>query len=105
MGSTITFTNMSTGTTATSTYAWNFGSGATPATAVGAGPHTVTYSTTGSKDASLTATEGLPNVESKTAYITILANNTLTLSSAATTATQTVCVNSAITNIAYSTCL
>jgi PKD repeat protein len=103
MGSTITFTNMSTGTTATSTYAWNFGSGATPATAVGAGPHTVSYSSTGAKDVSLTVTEGGTDVESKTGYVTILADNSLTLSSGASSAAQTVCVHTTISNIVYST--
>ena len=38
------------------TYSWNFGAGANPATANTAGPHTVTYSTTGLKDVSLTIT-------------------------------------------------
>lgn len=35
---------------------WNFGSGATPATATGAGPHQVTYSTVGRKNISLNGT-------------------------------------------------
>ncbi|MBU2018065.1 MAG: gliding motility-associated C-terminal domain-containing protein, partial [Bacteroidetes bacterium] len=38
------------------TYLWNFGSGANPATANTAGPHTVTYSTSGTKTVSLTVT-------------------------------------------------
>lgn len=37
------------------TYNWDFGPGASPATAVGAGPHTVTYSTGGNKTISLSA--------------------------------------------------
>lgn len=44
-GTTITFVNTSSQTTAGATYSWNFGLGATPATAVGAGPHVVTYNT------------------------------------------------------------
>jgi len=36
---------------------WNFGEGASPATAVGKGPHTVSYSSDGFKDISLTITE------------------------------------------------
>lgn len=38
------------------TYLWNFGSGASPASANTAGPHTVTYSTSGSKTITLTVT-------------------------------------------------
>jgi hypothetical protein len=38
------------------TYAWNFGPGASPATATGIGPHNVTYSTCASRDVSLTVT-------------------------------------------------
>ncbi len=49
----ITFTDLSTGASITS-WSWNFGDGATPATITGKGPHTVTYSTGGSKTVSLT---------------------------------------------------
>jgi gliding motility-associated-like protein len=42
--STVVFTSSSTQTTAQSTYNWNFGTGATPQTATGIGPHSVTYS-------------------------------------------------------------
>lgn len=38
-------------------YAWNFGSGASPATANTIGPHSVTYGTTGSKTATLTVSK------------------------------------------------
>ncbi|MCT4561644.1 MAG: PKD domain-containing protein [Crocinitomicaceae bacterium] len=38
------------------TYLWNFGSGASPATANTAGPHTVTYATSGTKTITLTVT-------------------------------------------------
>ena len=37
-----------------STYTWNFGAGATPATATGLGPHNVMYSSTGTKTVTLT---------------------------------------------------
>ncbi len=66
VGSSVTFTNTSTGTTGSTTYSWNFGSGATPASITGIGPHTVTYSTTGSKTVSLTITEGASNTETRT---------------------------------------
>lgn len=38
------------------TYAWNFGSGATPTTATGEGPHTIQYTTAGAKTVTVTAT-------------------------------------------------
>ena len=71
VGSSVTFTNTSTGTTGSTTYSWNFGSGATPATITGIGPHTVTYSTTGPKTVSLTITEGASNTETITDYVTV----------------------------------
>ena len=40
------------------TYSWNFGVGATPATASTAGPHTVSWSSAGAKTISLTVTSG-----------------------------------------------
>ena len=52
VGSSVTFTSTSTGTTGGTVYNWNFGLGATPGTANTIGPHTVTYSTTGSKTVS-----------------------------------------------------
>lgn len=47
-----TFTDSSKGNI--SAYSWNFGAGATPSTAKTKGPHTVSYSTSGSKTISLT---------------------------------------------------
>jgi len=49
---TVNFTDISVGPA--STYAWNFGIGASPITASTKGPHAVTYSTIGYKDVSLT---------------------------------------------------
>ena len=40
---------------------WNFGAGATPATATGAGPHSVVYSSVGTKQVSLDITNGTTN--------------------------------------------
>jgi gliding motility-associated-like protein len=40
------------------TYSWNFGSGASPATASGIGPHSVQWATSGSKTIGLTVTSG-----------------------------------------------
>jgi PKD repeat protein len=66
----VTFTNSSTGTI--TSYLWNFGSGATPATATTAGPHNVTYSTSGSKTISLTVSNGTSNnTLTKSNYVTV----------------------------------
>lgn len=50
----VTFFDNSTGDIDINSYAWDFGTGATPATATGRGPHTVTYSTVTSPSVSLT---------------------------------------------------
>ena len=96
-GSTVTFTNTSTGTTGSTGYSWNFGSGATPATANTAGPHNVTYSTGGTKTVSLTITEGAVNTETKTDYITV---NPLPGAAGTITGTASVCQGQS--GVAYS---
>jgi PKD repeat protein len=53
IGEDIVFTDLSSGDGITS-WSWNFGEGANPATATGQGPHTVTYTTIGHKTVSLT---------------------------------------------------
>jgi PKD repeat protein len=58
----VNFYNNSTGSI--SSYSWNFGSGALPQTAIGIGPHAVSYDTTGLKTVSLTAT-GPDGVDTK----------------------------------------
>ena len=50
----VTFTSVSIGVV--DTYTWNFGDGAQPATVTGVGPHSVTYSSEGTKEVSLTVT-------------------------------------------------
>ena len=53
-------------------WTWNFGIGATPPTATGAGPHSVTYSTSGQKTISLTISgPGGTDAEIKNNYIEI----------------------------------
>ena len=70
-GKDVTFTSTSTG--AITTYSWNFGSGATPATSTSSGPVTVQYSTTGSKTVTLTVTgPSGSNTMTKTAYINVV---------------------------------
>lgn len=66
IGQTVQFTNAS---SATGTYAWDFGTGASPATANTKGPHNVIYSTAGQKTVKLTVNGTL--VEEKTNFITI----------------------------------
>ncbi|KAB2814656.1 S8 family serine peptidase [Phaeocystidibacter luteus] len=55
-------------TTAGTSVSWDFGSGATPATAVGAGPHNVTYSFGGSKLVEMTATNAGGTVSSNVVW-------------------------------------
>ena len=67
----ITFTNSSVGNV--NTYAWNFGVGATPATASAVGPHSITYSSPGTKTVSLSVTgPGGNNAVTKTDYINVV---------------------------------
>ncbi len=58
----VEFTNESTGFI--DSYSWNFGDGATPATATGIGPHTVTYSTDGNKTVTLIVVDKYGNTTS-----------------------------------------
>jgi PKD repeat protein len=67
----VTFTSSSTGNI--TSYLWNFGADATPATANTAGPHQVTYSTVGAKTISLQATgAGGSNTATKTNFINVV---------------------------------
>jgi len=71
-GSVITFSDQSTAASGATldTFDWNFGDGATPATATGQGPHDVVYSTTGFKTVTLTVNGTA--VKTKTDYIEIV---------------------------------
>ncbi|MBI5914367.1 MAG: PKD domain-containing protein, partial [Bacteroidetes bacterium] len=55
-GSQVTFTDNSTSIDPITAWQWNFGIGATPATATGNGPHNVTYNSPGTKSIALTIT-------------------------------------------------
>ncbi len=68
----VVFTNAS--HTGATSWSWNFGAGATPATATGAGPHTVTYSTPGLKTVSLTINGTV--TKTSTDYIHVLPDKT-----------------------------
>lgn len=56
-------------------YSWNFGNGAAPGSATGAGPHNVTYLSDGNKTVSLTMVEGLCTTN-LTTEMTIVSNLT-----------------------------
>lgn len=68
IGGSTTFTDLSQGTI--TSWVWNFGDGATPATATTAGPHNVTYSTAGNKTITLTINGS--TTETKTAYLSVI---------------------------------
>ncbi len=63
----VTFTANTSGTV--TSYAWDFGADATPATATGVGPHVVSYATTGAKTVSLTVNGNV--TETKSSYVTV----------------------------------
>lgn len=65
-GETVTFTDMSSGATS---WEWEFGEGASPATASTQGPHTVTYNSNGPKSVSLTVNGVV--TETKANYIVV----------------------------------
>jgi PKD repeat protein len=69
-GQSTIFSNASSGTI--TSYSWNFGSGASPATATSAGPHTVTYATSGLKTVSITVNGPSGNsTKTKTGFIKV----------------------------------
>ncbi|MDA3866746.1 MAG: M6 family metalloprotease domain-containing protein [Salinivirgaceae bacterium] len=67
VGGTVTFTNNSVGPI--TSWSWDFGDGASPATATGIGPHDVVYNSAGSKTVSLTVNDA--ETMAKTDYITV----------------------------------
>ncbi len=96
-GETITFTDLSSGGDITS-WSWNFGEGATPATSDSQGPHQVSYATTGNKTVTLTV-NGLFTT-TKTNYISIVEPVTgvsVTPSSAALVAGETLQLSAVLT--------
>ena len=99
IGSEVIFTDLSTGISEGTTYAWDFGVGATPATATGVGPHTVVYGIDGEKTVSLTITDGASATETKENYITVSPLNTVTAASS----TPTLCINTILPAITHTT--
>lgn len=73
LGQSNIFTNNS--SVGVTSYSWNFGSGASPATASTVGPHTIIYSTSGLKTVSLTVSNAAgSNTSTKTNYVNIDGN-------------------------------
>jgi len=95
-GSSVTFTDVSTGTTGSTTYSWDFGAGASPSTGAGIGPHVVTYTGAGTSTVSLTTTDGASDTETKTNYITVNP-----LPTAAIGGSTDICQGSAFPNILF----
>ena len=73
--SNVTYTSSSVGTI--TSFAWDFGEGATPATAVGEGPHTVSYSTEGYKNVTLEIEDGSANTDELINYDIVKVNNSI----------------------------
>jgi len=71
-GNQVVFTNTSDHLLGGETYTWNFGAGASPATANTVGPHSVTYATSGQKTVSLQVSNiNGSDTETKNNFITI----------------------------------
>ncbi len=70
-GSSVTFDNNSVGTCGSETYQWNFGQGASPENAEGAGPHLVTYNSSGAKNITLTVEGEITDVTTKTGFVNV----------------------------------
>lgn len=81
----VTFSNLS--SCNVTSYLWNFGDGATPATATTPGPHQIIYSTTGPKTVTLTVNGTI--IETKTDYINVISDHFVMTNSTITTCTGT----------------
>ncbi|ELR68233.1 hypothetical protein C900_00587 [Fulvivirga imtechensis AK7] len=94
-GSVVTFHDQSTGSI--TSYQWDFGDGATPATAEGRGPHSVSYSTAGFKSVSLSVGGEVNSTQvvMKSDFIEILDNNIQ--DKAVSVISNDVCVNENVT--------
>jgi len=95
-GSSVTFTDLSSGVSGSTTYSWDFGTGAAPDTASGIVPHIVTYTGSGPRTVELTITEGASDTETKADYITVNPLPTATISG-----TTAVCKDAVSPNITF----
>jgi len=94
-GETVTFTENAQG--GVTSYSWDFGQDATPATATGAGPHDVTYSSTGQKTVKLTVSNGTDSDEKIKSPFIEVNNNTLSAIDDSETLDQNTSVSTLIT--------
>ena len=97
----ITFSNTSTGSV--NSYSWNFGVGASPATATSAGPVNVQYSTSGNK--TITLTVGGPsgsNTSTRTNYINVLSVTPTVVVNITTNTGEVICKGAVVTCTATS---
>lgn len=80
-GQQVTYINTSTNTVPGATYTWNFGTGATPTTATGIGPHNVIYNSVTTTTASLTVvnTNSLANNTSLSVQVNPTPTSNITL--------------------------
>ena len=73
-GSSVIFSDRSEDVEGNVSYEWDFGNGASPRTASGPGPHTISYSGSGKSTVSLSIERGITVNETKENYINILAS-------------------------------
>jgi gliding motility-associated-like protein len=71
LGEVIVFTDESQGVYSGTSYQWDFGTGAIPATAAGSGPHTVNYTTAGLKSVQLIVSNGISDTLERVNYIAV----------------------------------
>jgi PKD repeat protein len=88
-GASVTFTDLSTGTTGATTYFWDFGPSAVPSTVTGQGPHVITYIAPGPASVSLTVTDGIVSTLNNPNFITV--NPILTPAVSITVSNSTIC--------------
>jgi PKD repeat protein len=98
----IVFTNTSSNTKESTTYSWDFGTDASPATATGIGPHEVTYSSLGTKTVSLSL-DGGTFFETKSDFITVSPNATPSVTISITNGSNPSCQGSEVTYTAVPT--
>ncbi|MES2618479.1 MAG: PKD domain-containing protein [Bacteroidota bacterium] len=92
LGDSVTFTNTSEGYA--KQFAWHFGAGASPATAVGKGPHSIRYNSSGYKTIKLTQDDGLSITKDSMLYVNGTLNNSITANDTAFCEGQSAVFNS-----------
>jgi gliding motility-associated-like protein len=99
VGQSVQFTNLSSSATS---YAWTFPDGGAGQTSILTSP-SITYSNPGTYSVTLVATGASSDTETKSAFITVLSAATATLTSAAGSDNQSLCLGSFLNQIVYST--